>query len=256
MKLENHQKSKAVTLTYFFLRLSVVLVAIRQFLVGDYENLFMCILTLILFLIPAFIDRHLKVALPSTLEIIIILFIYAAEILGEVNRYYLTVPHWDTVLHTMNGFIMAGIGFALIDILNRSEKVSISLSPFFVALTAFCFSMTTGVVWEFFEYGMDVVFLTDMQKDTIVPAVSSVIFNEQGLNKAITIPIEDVVINGQVWNYGGYLDIGLIDTMKDLIVNFIGAILFSVIGVLYLQGRSRFAARFIPTSHQSSSTLL
>ena len=233
---------------YIILRLSVIVIGVRQFFLGNYNGVFMCVLTLILFLLPTFINKRFNIVLPNTLEIIILLFIYSAEILGEVNSYYLTVPHWDTILHTLNGFIMAGIGFALIDILNKSDKVAVSLSPVFVALSAFCFSMTTGVVWEFFEYGMDVVFQSDMQKDTIIPAVSSVLFNPTGANQAITIPIESVVINGDEWPYGGYVDIGLHDTMKDLIVNFVGAVVFSILGVLYLSGKSRFAGRFIPTS--------
>lgn len=231
---------------YFILRLSVILVGIRQFALGNYSGLFMCVLTLILFFIPEIINKRFQITLPNTLEIIIILFIYSAEILGEVNRYYLTVPHFDTILHTINGFIMAGVGFALVDILNRNESISISLSPMFVAVVAFCFSMTTGVVWEFFEFGMDQFFRSDMQKDTVISSISSVMFNAQGLNEAVTIPIESVVINGEEWQYGGYIDIGLIDTMKDLIVNFIGAVIFSVFGLLYLSGKSRFAGRFIP----------
>ena len=245
------QRLKSSTLktwVYFILRLSVIGVGVRQFFLGNYSSVFMCVLTLILFLIPAFVNKRFHIVLPNTLEIIILLFIYSAEILGEVNCYYLTVPHWDTVLHTINGFIMAGIGFALIDILNRSDKVAISLSPAFVALVAFCFSMTTGVLWEFFEFGMDQVFHTDMQKDTIIPAIHSVVFHPEGLNVSVTLPIEEVAVNGKTWGYGGYLDIGLIDTMKDLIVNFIGAVVFSILGLLYLSGRSKLAGKFIPRS--------
>ena len=231
---------------YFILRLSVTLVGIRQFFLSNYHGIFMCFLTLILFMIPKIINKRFQIALPNLLEIIIIVFIYSAEILGEVNRYYLTVPHFDTILHTINGFIMAGIGFALVDILNRSEKVTFSLSPAYLVFVAFCFSMTTGVIWEFFEFGMDQFLLTDMQKDTIIQTVSSVKFHPEGLNESVAIPIESVVINDEVWNYGGYLDIGLIDTMKDLIVNFVGAIVFSFIGWLYLKGKSPLAGEFIP----------
>ena len=233
---------------YFILRFSVVVVGIRQFFLGNYNGVFMCALTLILFMIPTFVNKRFKVVLPNTLEIIILFFIYAAEILGEVNCYYLTVPHWDTVLHTLNGFIMGGIGFALIDILNRSDKVAISLSPVFVSLVAFCFSMTTGVVWEFFEFGMDQFLQTDMQKDTLIPAIHSVLFHPEGLNESATIVIQEMTVNGQPWELDGYLDIGLIDTMKDLIVNFVGAVIFSILGLLYLSGRSKFAGRFIPRS--------
>ena len=143
---------------------------------------------------------------------------------------------------------MAAIGFSLIDILNESDRFSIKLSPLFVAIVSFCFSMTVGVLWEFFEYGMDCFFLTDMQKDTVISSITSVMFEPSGKNIPITIPVESVVVNGQVWNYGGYIDIGLHDTMMDLFVNFIGAVVFSIIGVFYIKGRSKggFATRFIP----------
>ncbi len=82
---------------------------------------------------------------------------------------------------------MAAIGFAMIDILNQDPHFHINMSPLFVAFVAFCFSMTIGVIWEFFEYGMDQFFLTDMQKDWYVPNISSVLLNPSGLNDPIII---------------------------------------------------------------------
>lgn len=239
---------KRVTAVYFILRFAVIATMIAQIFNGDWNSVFLCVLTLILFLIPMIIDRRFHIELPNTLQIIILLFIFAAEILGEIHEYYLQFPHWDSMLHTINGFLMAAIGFSLIDILNESERFSIKLSPLFVALVSFCFSMTVGVLWEFFEYGMDVFFLTDMQKDTVLTSVTSVLFEPSGRNIPVTIPIESVVINGQSWNYGGYVDVGLHDTMADLFVNFIGAFVFSIIGLFYIKGRSRggFARQFIP----------
>lgn len=240
------RKNKGKASLYVVLRILVVLVMVAQFFNGNYDNVFMCILTLFLFLIPSFIDKRLHIELPNTLEIVILLFIFAAEILGEVQQYYLIFDHWDTMLHTMNGFLMAAIGFSLIDILNRSDRVSVNLSPVFVAMVAFCFSMTIGVLWEFFEFGMDWFTHTDMQKDTIVHSISSVLLNPNHVNVPVTIPIHSVVVNGESWP--GYIDIGLIDTMMDLFVNFIGAVVFSVIGVFYIKGRGKgtFAKRFIP----------
>lgn len=228
----------------------VVATAIRQTLVGNYENLFMCVLTLLLFCVPMFIDRRLGIDLPPLLETIIYCFIFSAEILGEVNSYYTRIPYWDTMLHTINGFLMAAIGFALVDIFNRSEKFSFKLSPLFLAVVAFCFSMTVGVLWEFFEFFMDSTFGTDMQKDWIVHQINSVMFNPDGLNIVAHVPIDSLVVNGEDWiaKYGGYIDIGLIDTMKDLLVNFYGAVTFSIIGFFYAknQGKGRFASAFIP----------
>ena len=180
--------------------------------------------------------------------LVILIFIFSAEILGEINAFYVKIPIWDSILHTTNGFLMAAIGFALIDLFNRSEKFSIKMSPYFVAFFAFCFSMTVGVLWEFFEFSMDQFFGLDMQKDWIVTAINSVKLNPTGANVPIHVDVQSVVINGEQWNLGGYLDIGLIDTMKDLIVNFIGAVVFSVIGILYLKNRERgkLAASLIP----------
>ncbi len=236
-----------LAVVYFILRLLVVGVMVAQILNRNYNNVFLCILTLLLFMIPSFIEKKIKIDVPDTLETIVLLFIFAAEILGEIREYYITFPYWDTMLHTLNGFLCAAIGVSMIDILNRSEKFSIKLSPTFVALVAFCFSMTIGVLWEFFEFGMDTFFLTDMQKDRYISTISSVMLNPDGSNVAVVLPVESVIVNGVEWP--GYIDIGLIDTMKDLLVNFIGAIVFSLIGGLYVKGRARhkFAQNFFLT---------
>ena len=231
---------------YVILRALVIAVMVLQIFNREYYDVFLCALTLTLFMIPSFVERRLHIDVPNTLEVIILLFIFAAEILGEIQEYYLIFPFWDTMLHTMNGFLMAAIGIAMVDILNRSHKFKVRLSPVFVAVVAFCFSMTIGVLWEFFEYGMDCFFHTDMQKDTWVSAISTVSLNPDGRNSAVYLPIDSVVVNGEKWP--GYLDIGLHDTMKDLLVNFIGAVTFSIIGMLYIMGRGKgkFAPKFIP----------
>lgn len=249
------QKGKAVTI-HLILQVLVVLATIAQFLHHNYHNVFLCLLTLALFNIPKIVKRRMHVELPTLLEVVILLFIFAAEILGEIHSFYTIIPHWDTMLHTMNGFLMAAIGFAMIDILNRDPRFHISMSPLFVAFVAFCFSMTIGVLWEFFEFAMDQLANMDMQKDFIVPVVNSVAINPSGLNDVISVPnIDQTVLyytqNGQELTYvidGGYLDIGIKDTMKDLIVNCIGAVVFSVIGVVYIKnrGKGKVAAGFIP----------
>nr|WP_171031668.1 hypothetical protein [[Clostridium] hylemonae] len=246
MELREHKSSFMVFVT---LRALVILIMILQIFNGNFENVFLCILTLILLIVPSFVQVNLKIELPTALEIIILLFIFAAEILGEIQAYYIKFPAWDTLLHTLNGFLMAAIGFALVDILNRNERFSIRLSPVFVAIVAFCFSMTIGVIWEFFEFGMDQIFHFDMQKDTIVHTISSVMLDPAGGNHPEVIEnITDAAVNGQSLGLGGYLDIGLIDTMKDLLVNFAGAVIFSVIGYFYVKnrGKGKFAKRFIP----------
>ena len=246
MELREHRSSFMV---YMILRVLVILVMILQFFNRNYENVFLCILTLFLLIVPSFIQINLKIELPTALEIIILLFIFAAEILGEIQAYYIKFPFWDTVLHTINGFLMAAIGFALVDILNRSKRITFQLSPVFLAVVAFCFSMTIGVVWEFFEFSMDMFFNLDMQKDTIVHSISSVVLDPTNSNVPVGIDnITDVAVNGKSLGLGGYLDIGLIDTMKDLLVNFIGAVVFSIIGYFYVKnrGKGRFAKGLIP----------
>ena len=246
MELREHKSS---FLVYVTLRLLVILMMILQIFNRNYENVFLCVLTLVLLHIPSLIQINLKIELPTALEITILVFIFAAEILGEIQSYYIKFPFWDTVLHTINGFLMAAIGFALVDILNRSKKFSIQLSPVFLAIVAFCFSMTIGVIWEFFEYWMDQFFGLDMQKDTVIQGFSSVLLDPTKSN--IPVPVQDiteVLINGRDLGLGGYLDIGLIDTMNDLFVNFVGAVLFSIIGYFYVKsrGKGKFARRFIP----------
>ena len=228
----------------------ILLTLIRSIFMHRFENVFVCVLSLVLFAMPLLIERSLAIDIPPLMEAIIYCFIYAAEILGEINSFYTLIPGWDTMLHTINGFLVAAVGFCLVDLFDRSERFSFKLSPLFLAIVAFCFSMTVGVLWEFFEFGADQFFGTDMQKDFIVQQVNSVTLNPSGLNEVMHVPIESLVVNGEDWMEfpGGYVDIGLIDTMKDLQVNFIGAVAFSLIGFFYVKsrGKGRLAASLIP----------
>lgn len=244
------KRKPAVAAVYFILRLIVLITLVSSAMRGEYESAFICLLVLFLFLLPMFVQRNFGIELPSTLEIIILVFIFAAEILGELACFFINVPNWDSILHTTTGFLCAAFGFALIDILNRNDKIKFELSPIYVALAAFCFSMTIGVLWEFFEFGMDRLFHMDMQKDTIVHTISSVMLDPTNKNIPITIDnITSVAVNGQDLGFNGYLDIGLYDTMEDLFVNFIGALTFSVFGFFYIKhrGKGRIAKAFIPT---------
>ena len=248
------RRKRTVAAVYFTLRFLVIAVMVAQFFNRDFESVFLCALTLVLFLLPTVFERALMIDLPNTMEIIIMLFIFAAEILGEISSFYTTFKGWDTILHTLNGFLCAAIGFALVDMLNRTEKFSLSLSPVFMSIVAFCFSMTIGVLWEFFECGMDQLMALDMQKDAVVHSISSVMLDPTGKNNRVLIEniVDTIVVTGDgqqiSLGLGGYLDIGLLDTMKDLAVNFVGAVVFSVIGYFYVKtrGQGKFASRFIP----------
>ena len=247
--------SNKTTLTvYLVLRGLIILIMVRAVLRGNYESVFLCALSLALLILPSILQKRLYITLPSTLEIVILLFIFAAEILGELASFYVRVPNWDTMLHTVNGFLCAAIGFALVDMMNRNDRFTFQLSPLYLAIVSFCFSMTVGVLWEFFEFSGDYFLGMDMQKDTIVTAIHSVNLDPTLTNTVIHVrDIADVIVvhsdgTQQALGLGGYLDIGIIDTMKDLFVNFIGAVVFSFIGYFYVKkkGQGKVAHRFIP----------
>ncbi len=243
------KENKITFAVYIILRAFVITSMIIALVRRDFESAFVCALSLVLFLAPAFVEKNLKIELPSVLEIIVLLFIFAAEILGEINAYYVKVPFWDGMLHTINGFLCAAVGFALIDIFNRNEKFKFQLSPLYVAIVAFCFSMTIGVLWEFFEFGVDNILGFDMQKDIVIHEIRSVTLDPTKTNTVVVVSdISEVSVNGAELGVGGYIDIGLYDTMKDLLVNFVGAVIFSVIGFFYIKnrGRGKIAKNFIP----------
>lgn len=255
MELSEHKSSFTV---YMILRSLVIIIGVTQFLCGNYQSSFMCLLTLILLMMPSFMQLTLRVELPTMLEIILLLFIFAAQILGELFEFYILFPYWDTMLHTLNGFLAAAIGFSLVSLLNESDRLVFHLSPMFMAIVAFSFSMTIGVLWEMFEFAMDQWFSFDMQKDTIIQSFSTVVLDPAGGNSPYVITgIQDVAINGESLNLGGYLDIGLIDTMWDLIVNFIGAAVFSVLGAFYVKKKGNsIISNLIPTKKDEDKDYL
>jgi len=252
-KIFSKKEHRKKLIIYITLRILVIICMIAEILHGDLNNVLLCILTLILFTLPDFVSNKFEVDLPDTLEIITYLFIFAAEILGEIQRFFLIFPYWDTMLHTLNGFLQAAIGFSLVDILNKNDS-RINMTPGFVALVAFTFSMTVGVIWEFVEFGADHYFYQDMQKDRIVSTISSVKINPTGEN--VPVVLKDITKTIIYSNNGnemttidnGYLDIGIIDTMKDLFVNFIGAIVFSILGYMYIINRDgyKFLENILP----------
>lgn len=249
VKNELHENRKTFVV-YTGLRLLVILVLILQIFNKNYEQVFLCGLTLVLMIMPSVVQVTFKMEFPSTLEIIILLFIFAAEILGEIASFYIHFPYWDTILHTLSGFLCAALGLSLVEILNRDERLKFQLSPLFMAIVAFCFSMSIGVLWEFFEFGMDSLFQLDMQKDTIITSISSTYIDPTHSNKRIMIKnIENVLINGEELGVDGYLEIGLIDTMEDLLVNFMGAITFAILGFVYSKHKDkRLMENLVPTA--------
>lgn len=189
---EQVRENPRLAAVYVILRVLVVLALVAQVFNGNFENVFLCVLTLILFSIPSFIERTVRIDIPDTLEVIILLFIFAAEILGEIQAYYVQFPYWDTMLHTLNGFLCAAIGSVMLDPAGGNTPVAIHDITDVIVITA------------------------------------------DGAQHPLGL--------------GGYLDIGILDTMKDLFVNFIGAVVFSFIGYFYVKNRGKgwFAKRFIP----------
>ena len=166
---------------------------------------------------------------------------------GQAYGLYYTIPFWDKLLHTLNGFLFAGIGFALPGILDKrpDRPVSIPLRLFM----AFCLSMTAAVIWECFEYGMDTLSLTDMQQDHIVTHIISYKLGSQGGSPLVINDIRNTAVNGTELGIGGYLDLGIHDTMQDLLSHMAGALIFSVTAFFQTRSEnSRFLEIFVLSS--------
>lgn len=209
---------------YFLLRLLISVVLAIQVKNGDWQNVFLCFATILLFMVPSFIESKWHIRLPDAVQNTILLFIFCAEILGEIEAFYIWFPWWDTMLHTLNGFIVAAIGFSLVQLLNENETFLFKLSPIFVVIVAFCFSMTVGIMWEFFECGCDLMFGLDMQKDTVIQGFASVMLDPAGGNHPTAI-----------------------HEITSVIVNFIGALVFSVMGYHYMKSeqKGKFVDQFL-----------
>jgi len=162
--------------------------------------LLQCILGALAMMLPGFLQRKIQLKIPSGMIIVYAVFLYCGIYLGEVHSFYYLVPQWDSILHAFSGMGLCAIGFSIIGLLNKSKSVPLSLSPAFVALFAFCFAVTIGAMWEIYEFCADFVLHTNMQKYTL----------ESG-----------ELLVGQT---------ALLDTMKDLIVDAVGALCVSAIG--------------------------
>lgn len=180
--------------------------------VSDYTLMLLeCILGAIVIHLPAIIEHKLKFKIPKSLFITYLVFLYCAIFLGEVRNFYYHVPHWDSILHGLSGVLSGTFGIMMIDILNRNKKVSVSLSPLFVAVFAFCFSITIGALWEIYEFSFDGLLGLNMQKFRLGGGTQLI-----GRN-------------------------ALSDTMKDIIIDSIGAFIASVIGYINLKNASKKA---------------
>jgi len=233
-----NEKKKGLTLiVYAALRLFTLVTGVVAAFCGQFYVVFQCFLALCLFFLPTLTERRFCIEWPDTMEILLSLFLFSCLLLGEIFDCYTKIPLWDKVLHLLSGFLTAAVGFSLIDLLHGRRGEVFRLRPLFAALFVFCFSMTSGVVWEFFEYGCDRLFDADMQKDRLIGEIHSALLEEE------EILIQSVIVNGNRWE--GYLDIGLIDTMEDLLVNAVGAAVFSGLGFFFLKHRGRGGFSFL-----------
>ncbi|MGN6712603.1 hypothetical protein [Anaerocolumna jejuensis] len=232
---------KLGVIIYFILNLFVAIAMIISLMQGDGKHIVACFKIFIMFLIPWIIEWKFKLEISPVFIALIQIFMYAAIILGELDSYYMKYPYWDTMLHMINGFLCASVGFMLVNLVaEHAQSNKVWFKPIYTVLFAFCLSMTVGVLWEFYEFGMDTLCNRDMQKDTIIHTIKSVKLDQETYSLTILEGITDVSINGDKYNLGGYLDIGLYDTMGDLFDNLVGTLVFSIIGYYTTKKECRY----------------
>lgn len=248
----NQLKNKIILFFPFFLSSFILLSIIREWSIHNYDGVYLCITSLILILLFCWVFKKIPFSISNTIQITIFSFIFCSSILGEVYHFYTKYPVWDILLHTASGFLCAGLGFSLFHLLNHSS-LKFSLSKISILLFSVCFSMTTSVLWEFFEYGQDKISFSDAQKDKLVIEISSVYLDEAKNSKPVIIKdIAKTILydkNDKILKIipGGYLDIGINDTMKDLFANFIGSLFSATLGYFYLKNRNKnhFFSKFV-----------
>ncbi len=243
------RKDKKAFVIFLILFLITLVILLHGVFVRDWNRVFTGGLTLILLLLPPLVEHRFSLHLPGALEVLVYIFVFSAGVLGEIGDYYQRFALWDVLLHAANGYMFAAFGFCLLPLFEKKSAERYGISAGFLSFVAFCFSMTVGTFWELFEYGVDALLHTDMQKDAFLHEIHSVKLSENG-----ELTHLENIVRTEVWtqdgahfSFAGYLDVGVVDTMKDLAVNALGAILFCAIGYLYLKRRrGRFAAYFIP----------
>ena len=229
------KKNRLGRILYFWVNLSflvpIVYLILRLIFGGGSSNeagyhsdsdyllmLMQCILGLVTIHLPSILERRLRFELPGLLYGFYIVFLYCAIFLGEVRSFYYLFPRWDSILHFFSSMMTGFFGLMVVTILNRDRHVSMNLSPLFVCLFAFCFSVTIGSLWEIYEFIGDGLFGLNMQK--FMTAQGELLVGHNALR----------------------------DTMKDIIVDVLGALLASVIGMISIRRGTRW---YIPTLTRS-----
>ena len=195
-----------------------------------YTTSIVSVISLFIFILPNIVGKIFKVKFPMLLDIVICIFTFFAQILGDIYNFYLIIPWWDDFLHFTSGMMFIEIGYFFIDLIKINNS-KICLSPLFMVAISFYFTITVLTFWECIEFGCDKFLGTDTQKDTIVTEINSSEFTRKNKGTDKYIKIDTLIVNNQDWNekYGGYLDIGLHDTMYDLLNGIIGAFFYSIV---------------------------
>ena len=250
---------------YILTRVIFIAAALLSVLKGDYLTAFLCVLALAVFMLPPVINKKFNIELPGGLELSAVIFTFMCVIGGELGYFYAQFPFWDKFLHTFSGFLISAIGLALIEFLNKSKKSVFKLSPFFVVAFAFCFSLSVEVIWEVFEFAVDTLSgTTDMQADYYVTEFASKKAGGEKFPTPVVVEgIESVIINfgdgREALVLPGYIDLGIADTMIDIIVGAIGAFIFCTVEFIALTKRNRHAKRisesFVPKKRPSENEI-
>lgn len=235
--------NKSSDIIYVLLFLLTLISSIISLVNKDYRNSIIAIITVIIISIPYLLERKRKLKFSHIFKILIYLFIFSNSILGEVYHFYIDYKYWDFILHMAGGFIFTSIGLSLI----CKYKINFLI----VLILTLSFSMTVSLTWEFVEYTSDKIFYTDTQKDTLIKDIASVsIDNVKNYKEEKVLEIEETILYGKNKKVlkvikGGYLDIGLSDTMSDFFANFLGVFIFWVINYLSIYGKKRFVNIFL-----------
>ena len=162
------------------LKLSLLVGAVLSFVGGNLEAGAVTLLIFFITFLPIILGNRFQVRIPPEFEVLSVIFIYASLFLGEVHGYYVRFWWWDLILHASSGFLVGILGFLLVYVLNEKEEIDLDLKPGFVALFAFVFAIGFGTFWEIFEYGMDELFATNMQKNGLQDTMWDLIVNSIG----------------------------------------------------------------------------
>ena len=240
------EKPTSVTAVYAVLSAYTFIVTAVFLIKGDFRKVLGAATTLAFFLLPGLFEKLLKMKFPAMLEIAIVFFIFSGPLLGEIHYLYVRTWYWDKLMHTVSGFIFAAVGYTFFNT-QRQEKQLGSSPSLYLAAAAICFSIAIAVLWEFYEFGADRLLSIDMQKDTVINTISSVMLDPTNRNIPIVIKdITDVAVNGESLGFDGYLDIGLYDTMADLLCNTVGAIIFYVTAYIDTKTNKRLLNKVVP----------